>query len=97
MDAKLQLNPVVLGDLKRAAQHVLDFFCQLGLVRLAMLFPLDASAFKVIDLLGKLAALFQQSRHDLERLVVVGKPATESHADRHEAFKSGLLFMFQPS
>jgi hypothetical protein len=28
---------------------------------------------------------------------VVGKPATESHADRHEAFKSGLLFMFQPS
>ena len=44
MDAKLQLNPIVLGDLKRAAQHVLDFFCQLGLVRLAMLFPLDAGA-----------------------------------------------------
>lgn len=96
MDAKLQLNPVVLGDLKRAAQHVLDFFCQLGLVRLAMLFSLDAGA-KVIDLLGQLSAFFEQASHDLKRLVVVGEPAAKSHADRHEAFKSGLLFMFQPS
>ena len=93
MDAKLQLNPVVLGDLKRAAQHVLDFFCQLGLVRLAMLFPLDASAFKVIDLLGKLAALFEQSRHDLEWHMAVGELASPTLIAVSRSIKSGFLLI----
>ena len=66
-------------------QNVSDFFCQPGLVRLAMLFPLDTDPFKVIDLLGQLAALFEQPGHDLERRVVVRKPVGQSSADRHEA------------
>jgi len=75
----------MLSDLKSATQNVLHLFRQPGSVRLAVLFSLDAGSLKKIDLLGQFAAFFQQSSHDLEWPVVIGKPPAETHADSHEA------------
>ena len=48
--------------------------------------------YEVIDLLGKLAALFQQSRHDLEWHMAVGELATKSYVDCREPFHQVWLF-----
>ena len=67
--------------LQGAAQHVLNLFGKLLLIRRAMLGSFNAAIFKNVHLLGKLAALFEQACHRLEDVVAIGEGAAEPLVD----------------
>ena len=59
---EFSLNLIVVNNLQRAGQYIPDLFGEVFPVRFTVFGALDATVLKVVHLLGKFAALFQQAR-----------------------------------
>jgi hypothetical protein len=56
---------------------VLDLLSEVLAVRQAILLPINAAAFEVIDLYGQLTGFLEQAHHNLVGLVTLRKPTVE--------------------